>query len=185
MPPSPQNICRALHSHSFDKIPCLLPASDQEAFFQLRPLPFRTFDKNGFYSGSAMREFKKNYQDGTFVPPARSIVHLVKSISLPHPAHTCFLSNSSENISFSFPQLGHLQIKAFKLLNRSNPGQCRGVVMITSCLKHIIPPISFQTLVRNHGPSAWPLITLASPPPNRIPSAMSSAIFFVCPVLVV
>lgn len=155
--PLPKNTCRALHSHSFDKIPCLLLASDQEGFFQLRSLPFRKFDKNRFYSGSAMKEFKKTYQDGAFVPPARSIVHLVKSISLPQPAHTCLLSNSSENISFSFPQLGHLQVKALRFFKSSNPGQCRGVVMITSCLKHIIPPISFQSLVRNHGPSAWPL----------------------------
>ena len=74
------------------------------------------------------------FQDETFVPYDASMLHLVKSISWPHPGHTCLLSNSSENISFSFPQLGHLQVKAFKLLNCSNPGQCRGVVIIASRL---------------------------------------------------
>jgi hypothetical protein len=61
------------------------------------------------------------------------MLHLVKSISWPHPWHTCLLSNSSENISFSFPQLGHLQINALRSFKSSNPGQCRGVVIIASC----------------------------------------------------
>jgi hypothetical protein len=74
------------------------------------------------------------FLDETFVPYDASMLHLVKSISWPHPGHTCLLSNSSENISFSFPQLGHLQINALRFCKSSNPGQCLGVVMIASRL---------------------------------------------------
>jgi hypothetical protein len=62
------------------------------------------------------------------VPASR--VHWVKSIFSPHPLQVCSFSNSSEKISFSFPQFGHLHVKAFKSLNCSHPGQCWGVVMI-------------------------------------------------------
>jgi hypothetical protein len=67
---------------------------------------------------------------GSEVAPDASIVQRVKSISLPHPLHTCFLSNSSEKISFSLPQSGHLQEKDSRFLNLSNPGQCSGVVIL-------------------------------------------------------
>ena len=52
---------------------------------------------------------------GSDAPPVR--VHFVKSISFWHPLQVCFLSNSSEKISASFPQLGHLHIKDFRFLN--------------------------------------------------------------------
>jgi hypothetical protein len=63
-------------------------------------------------------------------PPV--IVHLVKSISCWQPLQICFLSNSSEKISASFPQLGHLQTKDFRPLNCSKPGQCLGMLILTS-----------------------------------------------------
>ena len=47
----------------------------------------------------------------------------------------CFLSNSSEKISFSFPQFGHLQIKDVSFLNLSKPGQCWGDVVILGPLR--------------------------------------------------
>ena len=40
--------------------------------------------------------------------------------------------NSSENISFSCPHSGHVQIKDFKCLLASKPGQCCGVVIASS-----------------------------------------------------
>jgi hypothetical protein len=46
-----------------------------------------------------------------------SSVHCVKSISFLHEAHTWDFSNSSENISFSAPQLGHLHVNDFRFLN--------------------------------------------------------------------
>jgi hypothetical protein len=61
-----------------------------------------------------------------------SNLHCVKSISCLHPLHTCFFSNSSEKISVSLPQLGHLQEKDFRFLNCSYPGQCCGVVIMAS-----------------------------------------------------
>jgi hypothetical protein len=66
------------------------------------------------------------------VVAAPPMLHFVKSISSPHPAQTWALSNSSEKISFSFPQLGHLQSKDFRLLKDSKPGQCCGVVIFIS-----------------------------------------------------
>jgi hypothetical protein len=41
----------------------------------------------------------------------------------------CFLLNSSEKISFSCPQLGHLQTNDFRFLKLSKPGQCCGVLI--------------------------------------------------------
>ncbi len=60
------------------------------------------------------------------------MVHLLKSIGLWHLPQVCCLSNSSEKISFSAPHSGHLQIKDFRLLFCSNPGQCFGVVISSS-----------------------------------------------------
>jgi hypothetical protein len=59
-------------------------------------------------------------------------VHLVKSICCRQPLQKCCLSNSSEKISASLPQLGHLQTKDFRYLICSNPGQCWGVVISSS-----------------------------------------------------
>src|SRR4030067_2185089 len=61
-------------------------------------------------------------------------VHFVKSISCLQPLQVCFLLNSSEKISTSFPQVGHLHMKDFRPLNCSNPGQCCGVLIATSHL---------------------------------------------------
>jgi hypothetical protein len=61
-----------------------------------------------------------------------SILHTVKSISCLQPLHTWVLSNSSEKISASLPQLGHLQEKEVRVLWASNPGQCIGVLIIIS-----------------------------------------------------
>ncbi len=74
------------------------------------------------------------------------MVHFVKSISLPHSEQVCFWLNSSEKISFSSPQLGHLQVKAFRCLKSSNPGQCWGVVMSFPCFSvAVFPVVSFCT----------------------------------------
>jgi len=91
-------------------------------------------------------------QDQAFVPYGASMLHLVKSISWPHPWHTCLLSNSSENISFSFPQLGHLQINALRFFKSSNPGQCRGVVIIASRLICLLRPLmsDLSSIVMGH-----------------------------------
>jgi len=59
-----------------------------------------------------------------------SKVHEVKSISAPHLGQVWDLLNSSEKISFSAPQLVHLQTNDFRFLNDSHPGQCCGVVVI-------------------------------------------------------
>ena len=92
------------------------------------------------------------FLDEIFVPYAASMLHLVKSISWPHPEHTCLLSNSSENISFSFPQLGHLQINALRFFKSSNPGQCFGVVMIASRLlflsRQLLP--NLPSIIQGH-----------------------------------
>ena len=86
--------------------------------------------------------------------------HFVKSISSPHPLQVCFLSNSSEKISVSFPQLGHLQTKDCKCLNASKPGQCCGVVIIEtpkiyysliSCPGHLL----FTIYLPCHAPGKW------------------------------
>ena len=63
---------------------------------------------------------------------APSSVHCVKSISFPHLLHLCVLSNSSEKISLASPHSGHLHWNDFRFLKFSNPGQCCGVVMISS-----------------------------------------------------
>jgi len=62
--------------------------------------------KNGH---GLLKSAPKNYD----VP---SSLHWVKSICSLQPLHTCVLSNSSEKISTSFPQLAHLHIKDFKVL---------------------------------------------------------------------
>jgi hypothetical protein len=43
-----------------------------------------------------------------------------------HLLHTWGLSNSSEKISFTSPQAGHLQEKDSMFLRLENPGQCDG-----------------------------------------------------------
>jgi hypothetical protein len=58
--------------------------------------------------------------------------HCVKSISFPQPSHLWALSNSSEKISFSWPQLGHLQLNDLRCLKFAKPGQCIGFVIISS-----------------------------------------------------
>jgi hypothetical protein len=68
-----------------------------------------------------------------------SSVHFVKSIGFPHPLQVWGRLNSSEKISFSLPQSGHLQVKDFKLLRSSNPGQCCGVVMLLVILASLFP----------------------------------------------
>jgi hypothetical protein len=72
-------------------------------------------------------------QRGSRSPALPSGVHLEKSISFLQTEHKCALLNSSEKISFSLPQSGHLQTKELKLLKLSHPGQCAGVFMISSC----------------------------------------------------
>jgi len=66
---------------------------------------------------------------GASVEAEAFTVHWVKSISFWQPLQKCFLSNSSEKISASFPQSGQRQANDLRSLNCSNPGQCRGVVM--------------------------------------------------------
>jgi len=56
-------------------------------------------------------------QGATVEPTEPESVHCVKSISLPQDLQVCFLSNSSEKISTSFEQEGHLQENDFKFLN--------------------------------------------------------------------
>jgi len=46
----------------------------------------------------------------------------------------CFFSNSSEKISFAAPHFGQLHVKDFKFLKLSKPGQCLGVVIVSSSL---------------------------------------------------
>ena len=75
------------------------------------------------------------FQRGWSVEAEALKVHFPKSTSLWQPRHSCFLSNSSEKISISFPQLGQLQRNDFRFPNSSNPGQCCGVL--------IHPPVSF------------------------------------------
>lgn len=72
-----------------------------------------------------------NYRGVPFRPlPER--VHWLKSTGLPHLGQLCSVSNSSEKISISWPHSGHLQINVSSSLNCSKPGQCRGVVMVSS-----------------------------------------------------
>lgn len=61
--------------------------------------------------------------------PASSL-HCEKSMGVLQPLQTWGLSNSSEKISFSFPQLGHLQVKDERFLFACKPGQCSGVLFI-------------------------------------------------------
>ena len=57
-----------------------------------------------------------DYRGDTSCPSA-SMLHLVKSIGFPHPEQVCWRLNSSEKISFSFPQLGHLQVNELRFLS--------------------------------------------------------------------
>lgn len=75
------------------------------------------------YSGSAIPTASLEEGASHHSQPA-SMVHLEKSIGCWQFLQTWDLWNSSEKISFSSPQLGHLQMKDFKLLLDSNPGQC-------------------------------------------------------------
>ncbi len=54
---------------------------------------------------------------------------LLNSIFVLQLGQTWLLSYSSENISTSVPQLGHLIVIDLRSLNWSNPGQCCGVGM--------------------------------------------------------
>ncbi len=73
-------------------------------------------------------------QMGRSVQAVPSKVHWVKSISCLHAPQVWDFSNSSEKISFSSPQLGHLQVNDFRFLNCSHPGQCCGVDMVFSLI---------------------------------------------------
>jgi hypothetical protein len=66
--------------------------------------------------------------------------HCVKSICFPQLSHKWVLSNSSEKISFSRPQFGHLQLNDESVLKFAKPGQCFGVD-ITSSLNKIASQI--------------------------------------------
>jgi hypothetical protein len=57
---------------------------------------------------------------------------------VPHFAHVCVLLNSSEKISFSAPQLLHLQTNDLRSLKDSYPGQCSGVVVMINLLLQIL-----------------------------------------------
>ena len=52
----------------------------------------------------------------------------------PHFRQKCVLLNSSEKISFSAPQLPHLQTNDLRFLKDSHPGQCVGVVAMADLL---------------------------------------------------
>jgi len=56
------------------------------------------------------------HQRGETLLPSPESWHCLKSIGLPHLAHWCDRSNSSEKISFSAPHAGQLQVKDFRLL---------------------------------------------------------------------
>jgi hypothetical protein len=56
------------------------------------------------------------HQRGETLLPSPESWHCLKSIGLPHFAHWCDRSNSSEKISFSAPHAGQLQVKDFRLL---------------------------------------------------------------------
>ena len=58
----------------------------------------------------------------------------MKSMEAPHFRQKCVLLNSSEKISFSAPQLPHLQTKDLRFLKDSHPGQCVGVVAMADLL---------------------------------------------------
>ena len=62
--------------------------------------------------------------DGVPLLPSPESWHWVKSIDLPHLLHVCGRSNSSEKISLSSPQLGHLQLNDLSVLKFAKPGQC-------------------------------------------------------------
>ena len=57
---------------------------------------------------------------------------------VPHFAHVCVLLNSSEKISFSSPQLLHLQTNDLRSLKDWYPGQCCGVVVMINLLLQIL-----------------------------------------------
>lgn len=61
--------------------------------------------------------------------PVAESVHLVKSTGCLHFGQEWGLSNSSEKTSISLPHSGHLHSKEDKLLNCSQPGQLRGVLI--------------------------------------------------------
>jgi hypothetical protein len=65
-------------------------------------------------------------------------VHLVKSILMWHFGQECSLSNSSEKISMSFPQLGHLHSKDDRFFNCSHPGQDFGVLILCLLTKDTV-----------------------------------------------
>jgi hypothetical protein len=94
------------------------------------PFPSGTFQfrKKNRWREFLQRRFGTGSYRGASAFAVDSMVHFVKSISFLQPGQICGLSNSSEKISFSLPQFGHLQIKELKFLNFSNPGQCAGVV---------------------------------------------------------
>jgi hypothetical protein len=58
-----------------------------------------------------------------------SMLHFEKSIGCLQFLQVCGRSNSSEKISFSVPQLGHLQVNEVRFLFASKPGQCIGVLI--------------------------------------------------------
>lgn len=65
------------------------------------------------------------------------MLHFEKSIGCLQFLQVCDRSNSSEKISFSVPQLGHLQVNELRFLFASNPGQCIGVLIFSTSLYDI------------------------------------------------
>ena len=57
---------------------------------------------------------------------------------VPHFAHVWVLLNSSEKISFSSPQLLHLQTNDLRSLKDWYPGQCCGVVVMINLLLRLL-----------------------------------------------
>jgi hypothetical protein len=89
-------------------------------------------DKSRLMKEALSSSFSRSLYLGAADPAVPSIEHLLKSISCLHPGQMCCLLNSSEKISFSFPQPGHLHTKELKFLKFSYPGQCAGVFILSS-----------------------------------------------------
>jgi hypothetical protein len=93
--------------------------------------------------------FAKYDHRGPIVPASLSKVHLVKSMGFLQAAQRCSRLNSSEKISFSLPQFGHLHTKDFKFLRSCMPGQCMGVVMAYLLFYGLVSVRSFVFYLNN------------------------------------
>jgi hypothetical protein len=78
-----------------------------------------------------------HYENSSYACPSK--LHCVKSICFPQLSHKWVLSNSSEKISFAWPQLGHLQLNDESVLKFAKPGQCVGVDIVSSLHIYKIP----------------------------------------------